>query len=138
MLGMGWIGDRWNKSLLCALCILPTIAALVGLVFSQASLMIYFFPIALAITMGIVPLNWALIGDFFGRRAYATLRGIMGVFYGTATFVSPVYAGWLFDTTGSYQAVLITFSIILLVAAAFFAVLARVSLIKTKEETAHP
>ena len=94
---------------------------------SQAMPVIYFFPIALAITMGIAPLNWALIGDLFGRRAYATLRGIMGISYGTATFVSPIYGGWVYDTTGSYQLVLTTFSIILLLVAGFFAVLRRPS-----------
>ena len=137
MLGMGWMGDRWNKSLLCSLCIVPSIVAMVGLAFSQAAPIIYFFPIALAITMGIAPLNWALIGDFFGRRAYATLRGIMGIGYGTATFVSPVYAGWVYDTTGGYRLVLITFSIVLLVAASFFTILCHPSLTKTKKEISH-
>jgi MFS family permease len=134
MLGIGWLGDRWNKSLLCGLCMVPTIVAMGGLAFSQAPPFIYLLPIAMAITMGNIPLNWALIGDFFGRRAYATLRGIMGVTYGVATFVSPVYAGWVYDTTGSYKLVLITFSIILLVAASFFAALRRPSLTKTKQE----
>jgi sugar phosphate permease len=134
MLVLGWMGDRWDKSLLCSLCIVPTIGVMVGLTLSRASPFIYFFPIALAITMGIAPLNWALIGDFFGRRAYATLRGIMGICYGTATFVSPVYAGWIYDATGSYKLVLITFSIILLFAASFFAILRPPSLTKAKKE----
>jgi MFS family permease len=73
--------------------------------------------------MGTAPLNWALIGDFFGRGSYATIRGIMGIGYGTATFLSPIYAGWIFDRTESYTLVLITFSIILLIASTFFAIL---------------
>ena len=135
MLLMGWVGDRWNKSLLCSLCIVPTIGVLVGLTLSRAAPLIYFFPIALASTMGIAPLNWALIGDFFGRQAYATLRGIMGICYGMATFISPVYAGWVYDATGSYKLVLITFSIILLVVASSFALLRRPALPKAKEES---
>jgi hypothetical protein len=47
----------------------------------------------------------------------------MGMSYGTATFFSPIYAGWVYDTTGNYTLVLITFSIILLVAACFFSIL---------------
>ncbi len=123
MLLLGWIGDRWNKSLVCSLCILPTVMVMTGLSFSQAGPFVYLLPISLAITMGNAPLNWALIGDFFGRKAYATVRGIMGICYGTATFISPIYAGWIYDTTGSYNMVLITFSIILLVAAASFVIL---------------
>ena len=123
MLLMGWVGDRWNKSLLCSLCILPTVLVMMGLSLSQAGLFVYLLPITMAITMANAPLNWALIGDFFGRKAYATIRGIMGICYGTATFASPIYAGWIYDATGSYNLVLITFSIILLVAASSFVVL---------------
>lgn len=120
---MGWMGDRWHKSLLCSLGILPTIVAMFALIFSQSAPFVYFLPIALSITMGITSLNWALIGDFFGRRSYANLRGIMGVVLGIATFFSPIYAGWIYDGTGSYTIVLVTFSIILLVSASIFAVL---------------
>ena len=107
---------------------------MLGLTFSQNDAFIYFFPVAFAITMGKAPLGWSLIGDFFGRKAYATLRGIMGVSYGTATFFSPIFAGWVFDATGSYQLVLITFSIILLAVTCFFAMLRQPSF-KTHSES---
>lgn len=126
-LALGWLGDRWSKTLLSSVCIIPTIVAMVGLIFSQEPVVLYFFPIAFAITMGTAPLNWALIGDLFGRGSYATIRGIMALGYGTATFFSPIYAGWIFDRTESYDIVLITFSIILLITAFFFAMLSRPS-----------
>jgi len=93
------------------------------MVFSDHPFFLYFFPIAFAIAMGTAPLNWALIGDFFGRGSYATLRGLMGIGYGTATFLSPIYAGWIFDKTESYTLVLVTFSFIFTVCAVFFAIL---------------
>jgi MFS family permease len=98
---------------------------MVGFSFSQAGFLVYLFPVTMAITMANAPLNWAIIGDFFGRKAYATLRGIMGICYGTATFVSPIYAGWIYDTTGNYKLVFITFSIILMVASASFVILSK-------------
>jgi MFS family permease len=122
-IGLGWLGDRWNKAHLSSLCIIPNIVAMMGMVFSDGPFFLYFFPFAFAIAMGTAPLNWALIGDFFGRGSYATLRGIMGVGYGTATFLSPIYAGWVFDRTDSYTLVLVTFSIIFAVCAVFFAIL---------------
>jgi len=122
-IGLGWIGDRWSKARLSSICILPIILAMTGMLFSQGEAILYFFPIAFAFVMGTTPLNWALIGDFFGRGSYATLRGIMGIGYGTATFLSPIYAGWIFDRTESYDIVLLTFSIIMALAAFFFAVL---------------
>ncbi|MCX5912829.1 MAG: MFS transporter, partial [Deltaproteobacteria bacterium] len=119
----GWLGDRWNKSLLCAVGVLPTIAAMIALIGGRTYETLYIFPVGLAITAGTIPLNWALIGDFFGRRSYGTLRGIMGVGYGMGTFISPIYAGWIFDQTGSYEHVLLTFIIAHLLAASIFAVL---------------
>ncbi|MDP6510277.1 MAG: MFS transporter [Dehalococcoidia bacterium] len=124
-LSFGWMGDRWNKPWLCALGILATVVSLLVLIVSQSIVALYLFPIGLAFTMGTTPLNWALIGDMFGRRSYATLRGIMGVVYGTATFGSPIYAGWIFDRTDSYNIALITFAVILLTAASLFTILHR-------------
>ena len=120
MLTMGWLGDRWNKALLCGAGALASIVAMLALVFVRSTATLYAFPIGLALTMGTNPLNWALIGDLFGRRSYATLRGIMGIGYGFSTFLSPIYAGWIFDQTGSYTIALFTFSFILLIAAFCF------------------
>ena len=119
----GWLGDRWSKPLLCSIGLLSTIAAMTALIYSRSLESLYVFPVGFAITMGTVPLNWALIGDFFGRGSYATLRGIMGVGYGIGTFVSPIYAGWIFDRTGSYEDVLLTFIIVHILATSIFAVL---------------
>ena len=125
MLAMGWIGDRWKKPFLCSLAMLTTTGCILLVVFGPTTTAPYFLPIGLAITMGIVPLNWSLIGDFFGRQSYASLRGIMAVIYGIATFLSPIYAGWIFDLTGSYTMVLISFSALLFLGAILFAVLRR-------------
>jgi MFS family permease len=122
---LGWLGDRWDKAKLSSLCLLPTIVAMIGMIFFQGDAILYFFPVAFSVTYGVVPLNWALIGDFFGRRSYATLRGIMGIGYGTATFFSPIYAGWIFDRTQSYTLALWTFSAVLAVGAMLFALLRR-------------
>jgi MFS family permease len=133
-IGLGWLGDRWNKARLSALCIIPNVVVMMGMVFSDGPFFLYLFPFAFAIAMATAPLNWALIGDFFGRGSYATLRGIMGIGYGTATFLSPVYAGWVFDRTESYTIVLVTFSIIFAVSAVFFAILRPPSMPLKKSE----
>ena len=117
----GWLGDRYGKALLCSLGIIPTVAGMVCLIFFSAYH--YILPVGLAITMGTVPLNWALIGDFFGRKSFGTLRGIMGIGNGLGTFLSPIYAGWVFDSTGSYSPVLANFIIIHLLSAILFGML---------------
>ncbi|MFC1885811.1 MFS transporter [Thermodesulfobacteriota bacterium] len=123
MLFMGWMGDRFNKSLLCSAGLLASILCLLWPTFSSSRASLYMFPIGMAISMASVPLNWSLIGDFFGRQNYATLRGITVAGVGIATFISPIYAGWIYDVTQSYYIVLVSFSAMLLVAAVLFALL---------------
>jgi len=132
-LAMGWMGDRGNKIWVSSYGILPLMIALVWVVWSQGPLALYALPIGLAITMGTPPLNWALIGDFFGRRSYATLRGIMGIFYGVSTFFSPIYAGWIFDGTGSYTIVLLTFAAVLIISFVLFMLLPHPSELRKKK-----
>ncbi len=76
-----------------------------------------------------------LVGLFAFASIFATLRGIMGVGYGAATFLSPIYAGWVFDKTESYNLVLITFAVILFVSSFLFALLGRPSLSKRRESS---
>ncbi len=132
---LGWMGDRWDKAKLCGLCHIPLLIAMMGMTFYQSNMILFFFPIAFSITYATAPLNWALIGDFFGRRSYATVRGIMGIGYGTATFFSPLYAGWVFDRTASYTIVLMTFSAILTISGILFAILRRPAPPRMKRES---
>jgi len=121
ILGIGWLGDRWSKPRMSSLGLVPMMAAMIGLVVSPATVWLYVLALGLAVAMGTAPLNWALIGDLFGRRSYPTLRGLMGIGYGTMTFLSPIYAGWVSDVTGSYTLVLLTFTAVILMAAVGFA-----------------
>jgi MFS family permease len=122
-MALGWVADRWSKPLVCSLSLVPLIVAMVGLAIGQATFWLYFLAVAHGIVMGTASLNWILIGDLFGRRSYPTLRGLMGVSYGVMTFLSPIYAGWIHDVTGSYVLVLLTFTAIALLTAVSFAML---------------
>lgn len=121
ILGIGWLGDRWSKPRMSSLGLVPLMIAMTGLVLSPATVWLYGLALGLAVAMGTAPLNWALIGDLFGRRSYPSLRGLMGIGYGTMTFLSPIYAGWIYDVTGSYALVLLTFTVVSLTAGVFFA-----------------
>jgi MFS family permease len=52
------------------------------------------------------PIIWATVGDFFGRRNFATIRGMMSFFYMWGSFAGPVMAGAIYDRTQSYELVL--------------------------------
>jgi MFS family permease len=44
-----------------------------------------------------------LRGRYWGRKAFASIQGFLTPFTMLAGTIAPVYAGWVFDTTGSYQ-----------------------------------
>lgn len=66
------------------------------------------------------PLTGVIIARYFGRKAYGSVRGTSMMFMLPASVLAPIYAGWVYDTTGSYInvfiacAVLLTFSTILM------------------------
>ncbi|MFC2072376.1 MFS transporter [Chloroflexota bacterium] len=62
--------------------------------------------LALIITVIIVP-------RYFGRKAFGSIRGTSMVFTLATAMTSPIYAGWVYDTTGSYITVFMQFAIVL-------------------------
>jgi MFS family permease len=65
-------------------------------------------------------LNWALVGDLFGRRNFATLRGMLAPMYNAALVATPILAGLVFDRTGTYRPALFAGSAIMFAAAIVF------------------
>ena len=65
--------------------------------------MIYVFLILFWIGVGIaLPLPAAVRARYFGRKAYGSIAGTSRVFLTPVGVVAPIYAGWVFDNTGSY------------------------------------
>jgi MFS family permease len=62
------------------------------------------------------PIVWATVGDFFGRRYFATIRGMMSFFYMWGSFAGPVLAGVIYDKTQTYWMVLWIFLTLLIIA----------------------
>jgi MFS family permease len=52
---------------------------------------------------GPIPIRPALQADYFGTKSFGTILGLMSLVTMMAGLVSPVVAGWIFDTTGSYK-----------------------------------
>jgi MFS family permease len=67
---------------------------------------LWFFTIVFTLLDASFPIVWATVGDFFGRRHFATVRGSMSFFYMWGSFAGPVLAGAIYDRTQSYMTVL--------------------------------
>ena len=66
---------------------------------------------------GINSVTWALVGDFFGRKQFATIRGWIGMLQSLASMPAAVFTGWVYDQTQSYTAALIPFIVLYSLAA---------------------
>jgi MFS family permease len=58
------------------------------------------------------PLRLVIGSRYFGRKSFGTILGSMLMAQSLLGFLSPIYAGWIFDTTGSYNIVFISFAIL--------------------------
>jgi MFS family permease len=54
----------------------------------------------------------ALRGDYFGRKAFATIFGLSAFFLSGTSVVAPLFAGFMFDTFGNYDIALFVFALI--------------------------
>ena len=68
---------------------------------------------------GAIPLSFSIVGEYFGRKNYATIRGYMQFFLIPATLVGPIYAGLVFDITDSYRIAFMSFIVSLLIGTVF-------------------
>ena len=100
---VGWVGDKVSKKVLTAVCMVSGSVSLLMLVDGAGNLwQLALFSIMMAFAESANPLNWAIMGDFFGRRAFATLRGWQHLPDQFMSMSTPVWMGLIFDRTGSY------------------------------------
>ena len=91
----------------------------------EGNVAVYLFVVLMAMEQGGSTLNWVALGNFFGRRSFATIMGIMSVAFNLGMLVSPIYAGIIFDRTDSYTLVMVTCLPIYLISAVFFLVVQK-------------
>ncbi|MXX92390.1 MAG: MFS transporter [Chloroflexi bacterium] len=119
----GYISDRVGRPLMLTFLYSASAVSLLLITLVEGT-----WPIFLAMLLFVgseagSSLNWAIIGDLFGRARYATIRGMMAPIYNAALIVAPVAAGYTFDQLGTYQPVLIAGTILMFTAAGVFLIL---------------
>ena len=99
---LGWIADRVNKPKLLTAChVLPALSV-APMLSDLGYWPLWLFTIAFSLLDASFPIIWATVGDFFGRRNFATIRGAMSFFYMWGSFAGPIMAGVIYDRTQSY------------------------------------
>ena len=96
--------------------------SLLGLNLVTGTGIIFHFIAGMAVLEGASVLNWVLVGNIFGRRSFATLTGIISVFYSAGMMLSPLFLGWMVDRTGGYTESLLILTVLYGVSAGLFAI----------------
>ncbi|MFC1954869.1 MFS transporter, partial [Chloroflexota bacterium] len=65
------------------------------------------------------PLYILILGRYFGRKAYGSIHGSTALLRAPVQLIAPVYAGWVYDTTGSYTTAFTIFAAIAFISAIF-------------------
>jgi len=99
----GYFADRLPKTLMIAVFLAIQGIALTIIAFADTVLLAYIFALLYGIGFGgRNPLTTAIRGEYFGRKAFATIMGISQFPMNIGMIGAPLFAGYMFDTTNSY------------------------------------
>jgi MFS family permease len=100
----GYLGDRVDKRTLFMICYAMVSAGILVLMAARTMPMTFLFIALFGIGYGgTVPLDPAIRAEYFGRKAFAKIQGIMSPLLMVSSATGPILAGYLFDVSGSYR-----------------------------------
>ncbi len=117
----GWIGDRLHKPKLMATCMLFATISMLVLARVHAEWAILIFVMLFSVVESTFPVNWSTVGEYFGRKNFAKIRGSMGFVSSWGSVIGPVIAGAIYDQTRSYEIMIWASAALLLVASGLYA-----------------
>jgi cyanate permease len=116
----GFIADKIAKNRLHFLLAGSFLSQAIGIgvfLLNPSVPMVYVMLILFGFGSGAIPpLYLLMLARYFGRKAYGSIFGILGFLRAPFQFLAPIYAGWVYDTTGSYTAAFLLFTITAVIA----------------------
>lgn len=120
----GYLGDLFNKRYLFMISYSLMGFGLLVLVNAKTMGMVWVFLFLFGVGFGgNIPLMPAIRAEYFGRKALGKIQGFMNPVMMFAGAAGPIFAGHVFDTTGSYRIAFMTTGLLTFLAAVviFFA-----------------
>ena len=117
----GYVGDRIPIRI--AIFVFTSIQAfsVVILTFATTLTLLYAFAVLFGIGFGgRSPLTTAIRGDYFGRRSFGKILGISTVPLNILLLVAAPFAGYMYDTKGSYTSAFLILAALSFVGGVFF------------------
>ena len=122
----GWLGDRFPKKHLFGIALLLQAAGLLLIVRSHSTGQALAFALLFGPGFGgIATLRLAIQGEYFGRRAFGSIHGILSGIHTIGTIIGPLLAGWLYDVQGSYSLTWLILGVAILAVAPLLSIASR-------------
>jgi len=100
---IGWLGDRLYKPRLMGAVMILGSVSIYFLFHGSAAWQLWIALLLFSVFEGLFPVTWATVGDFYGRKNFAKIRGSMSFLYTWGSVLGPVLAGVVYDRTQSYE-----------------------------------
>jgi len=121
VIGAGFLADLWSRQGISALAMAAgTLTATVVIWGPNGLATGVAFAVLFAGAQASNAITWALVGHYFGRKNYASLRGGVTLVQSLMSTGGPIVAGWVFDQTGNYTGALVGVGIIYALSAIIF------------------
>ncbi len=104
---MGFIADRLGARQALSLCLILSTLALAWLIFAHEMWAFYIFAIAFGLAYGgVIPLATLVPAELFGTKSLGMVIGALMLYSTIGGAGGAPFAGYVYDTTGSYRTVL--------------------------------
>ena len=109
----GFIADRLPKPPVLFAFLALQAAGMMVIAFADSIEVAFLFAFLYGMGFGgRVPLLTSIRGDYFGRKAFATIMGLSQMPNNIAMMFAPLFAAYMYDTTDSYLIPFLTFAIL--------------------------
>lgn len=100
----GYLGDKFDKRVICALCLAGHATGLLFLAYATDVSMVIAFTLLHGLAWGMRgPMMTAMRADYFGASSFGTIMGFSSMIVMLGMMSGPVVAGFMADRTGSYE-----------------------------------
>ena len=100
----GYLGDRIDKRLISATCMVGHTLALLMIILANGLPLVTAGALLHGLCWGTRgPLMMAMRADYFGRRAFATIEGFAAIVTTAGLFLGPLIVGYVADQVGDYR-----------------------------------
>jgi sugar phosphate permease len=103
---LGWLADSMNKPRMISAVLFVAGSSILLPIFGSSMGALLVFILLFNTVESTYPVAWAMVGDIFGRKHFAKIRGYMSVFYVWGSVTGPVVAGAIWDRWHTYEPLL--------------------------------